>query len=257
MLKSMKYELLKFKTDILFMGGIFLIIELAFLIGIALNNEKMYVISVTGLSFFTIGCVFFIFISGILAYGRDLKEKSGYLVFMTPVSSYRVIGAKLLMLLVESLVFLAGLAVFFPLDMTLTLRTFGNASWEDVLNEFARMFGAGSREEVLYFLTELLSMLILLFVFFYMVMTIVYFSISMSATILQNKKGRGILATGVALCLIICAIWIEEKIPRMDPVPSSPINVVVYILPQLFFFIAVSVGAYIGTAKLLEKKISL
>ena len=83
MIKSMKYEFMKNRIGLLILAGIYVLLEVIFLACLPLHSERLLATSVLGFVLLSTVCQFYIFFNGISMYSRDLKEKSGYLVFMT------------------------------------------------------------------------------------------------------------------------------------------------------------------------------
>ncbi len=258
MLKSMKYEFLKNRVSLAVMGIIFACLEATFLIGCALKKDEPAAIAVTGLIVLSVVCVFYIYITGITAYSRDLREKSGYLVFMTPLSTYKVIGAKLLMVLIEATVFAAWFVLFIILDVTLLLHRFADMTWQELAEGLGEIFFFLRDPEVLRGITgAMCAGLILAFISLFMTVTLAYLAISLSATVLQNRRGKGIVALIFFLVLNQLANLAANHLPVLDIDWNNAMGAVVARMPAMLFYVALSVGAFIGTGLLLEKKISL
>ncbi|HEY9574610.1 MAG TPA: ABC transporter permease, partial [Lachnospiraceae bacterium] len=106
MLKMMKYEIKRNRLSYFFMLAVLLLLELVFSVGMLLEKEVVFSLSIIGLMFFGFAGILFVAINGTNIYSKDLKKKTGYMVFMTPISSYKVLGAKLLAVFCSSLVLL-------------------------------------------------------------------------------------------------------------------------------------------------------
>ena len=91
-----KYEFRKtmaLKGIILVITAIF---EAMFLIGIGADDEDMIGLSVGLLTLATFFGVLIIGVFGIYTLSKDLNTKRSYMLFMTPHSSYSILGAKLI-----------------------------------------------------------------------------------------------------------------------------------------------------------------
>ncbi|SDH99200.1 hypothetical protein SAMN05421493_106115 [Pseudobutyrivibrio sp. 49] len=70
--------------------------ELLFLLGIWRLNEDLLAASCTGLVLTTICGLFLIGVYGIHILSKDINTKQSYMLFMTPNSSYKILGAKVI-----------------------------------------------------------------------------------------------------------------------------------------------------------------
>ena len=96
MTKLMKYEFRKSmfsKLIILVISGI---MEALFLLGIFTSWNNGIGWGIFGLVFSASVGISFIGINSLLIFYRDLNTKQSYMLFMTPCSSYQILGAKVL-----------------------------------------------------------------------------------------------------------------------------------------------------------------
>lgn len=97
--KIMKYEFIKNKSRYLIMVAILAILEAIFLIVSRLSWKYSLGMSIA-LMIAAIGTVFVVVIEGIGMYNRDLRDKSGYMIFMTPLPAWQIIVGKILVILI-------------------------------------------------------------------------------------------------------------------------------------------------------------
>ena len=95
MLKLIKYELIKQKTSKVIIGAILALLEVAFLAGMLLGKEEITAIA-AGMLTFLASVTFVIVGLEIITYYHDLRDKSGYMLFMTPYNVYEIMGSKIL-----------------------------------------------------------------------------------------------------------------------------------------------------------------
>ena len=112
--KLLKYELRKTWMIKLIALGLTAVAEIVFLLGLGMKNEKMLAISTVCLVMLTFGSIMVIGLYSLIVLHRDLNTKQSYMLFMTPNSSYKILGAKVLENGLSML--LAGVA-FFALGM--------------------------------------------------------------------------------------------------------------------------------------------
>ena len=128
MFKLVKYEFRRTMLKPLIALGIALLLELymAFQLAIGSTNNA----SATFALQVVLICVSYFAVMGLSmsSYSKDLTEKSGYMTFMVPLSTYKVIGAKLLNSFMQSSVFLGLLLVFMPVNLSLLEENFDESA---------------------------------------------------------------------------------------------------------------------------------
>lgn len=263
MLKSMKYEFRKNAFTLAVMGVIFVIAEVMFLIGVGAENGKLFGIGMTVLVLIGFVGSVYILINGVGAYSRDLKDKSGYLVFMTPISTYKVIGAKLLMILVEILVFSAVSFLVGVLDILFLVRRTTDYTLEEIIEGIAEVLPIKA-DQIYVQIAGIAVFFLTLIIGLYMIVTMAYLAISLSSTVLQNKRGKGLASFLVFLAMSFVISYVQNLIPSLEiAYPNSLKPFQIYLttvlnqLPQYGFNLLVCVACFIGTVKLLDKQISL
>lgn len=96
MLKLMKYEMIKQKTSKIVLIALFAILEIVFLAGIFLDKEEYAGIAAGFLVFLAMITFVIVGLEEIVTYYHDLRDKSGYMLFMTPYNVYTIMGSKIL-----------------------------------------------------------------------------------------------------------------------------------------------------------------
>ena len=109
MSRLIKYEFRKSMFSKLIIIGITLVLQVVFLVGLFGDYEESMVLGMIGLFFTALAGIAFIGIESILTLYRDLTTKQSYMLFMTPNSSFRILGAKAL----ENTVAILGAGAFF------------------------------------------------------------------------------------------------------------------------------------------------
>ncbi len=134
MLKLMKYEWIKQKSSKLLLAGFLLLAELLFLFGVLTKVEDRIVIGIVFLALVSIiGCVF-IAIEAIIIYYRDMKEKRGYLLFMTPNSMHAILGSKLMMSFITVVLWIVLVLILAFADVSLLVTRV--AGVQELMNMF-------------------------------------------------------------------------------------------------------------------------
>ena len=97
MLKLMKYEFRKTWLTKLIILGAAAIAEVVFLIGLYSGSEdRLLPIGIILLTLLAFGGIMVIGLESILTLHRDMNTKQSYMLFMTPNSCYKILGAKVL-----------------------------------------------------------------------------------------------------------------------------------------------------------------
>ena len=214
MLKLMKYEFRKWRTALLAMVGGLAALEIGFLAGLTLNKTGMMSVCLILIAILTFASFACIVIAGIASYSQDLREKSGYLLFMVPVPTLGVVLSKLLFIAVTALAATAmfGAASYFDFRY-LIYKLDVDPQTLDQLNMVLR-FGLKTNATVqqVVQMAGFFAVTILLEVL--MTMCTAYLSITLSATLLQNKKGflRGCISLALFIGLSWGDSWLSQKL---------------------------------------------
>lgn len=255
MLKMTKYEYRKNIFPLLIVFIVFACLEVYFVAATLLELEAHSTIAMTLLMLAAFCSYIFVLLYGVISYSADLKNKSGYLVFMAPISSYKVIGAKLLSTLLIGIVLVALIILLTVVDYSLAAQIYGFESLLDMLKELLSAFGYSMTQILINVLAYVLVMLIE----FFMIITVAYFAISLCSTVLQNKKSKGFVSFLLFIVLIVIISIIAAKLPRLYEYSEIDtfLQSLYASLPQLILYVVCMVGSFIGSGLLLDKKISL
>ncbi|MBQ4383763.1 MAG: hypothetical protein II795_04735 [Firmicutes bacterium] len=250
MFKLMKYEFRKTQATKLILLAIIAIAEIAFLIGLYGNYDMTAGLSIVALVFLSFLGVFVVGLESITILHRDMNTRQSYMLFMTPNSSYKILGAKVLecglsILLAGAFVFALG-----TLDITLAVaREQGlNSLWEMIQNFLSHITINGRQLEIdasilaATFLNILTSW----------IMTIVsaYLAVVISAALLNGKKFNGL----ISFVLFLLLNWGAARILRLIPdTMSSVATLLVYVAVEL----VLSAIMYVVTAEIMERKLSV
>ena len=250
MFKLMKYEFRKTQATKLILLAIIAIAEIAFLIGLYGNYDMTAGLSIVALVFLSFLGVFVVGLESITILHRDMNTRQSYMLFMTPNSSYKILGAKVLecglsILLAGAFVFALG-----ALDITLAVaREQGlNSLWEMIQDFLSHITINGRQLEIdapilaATFLNILTSW----------IMTIVsaYLAVVISAALLNGKKFNGL----ISFVLFLLLNWGAAKLLGLIPdTMSSVATLLVYVAVELIL----SAIMYVVTAEIMERKLSV
>lgn len=256
MLRLTKYEIRKNITGIIILLAVLAALEVYFLVGVAINSQNHTAMAIGLLVLAATVSFFFVFIFGVASYSKELSSKTSYMTFMTPISSFSIIGSKLISTFLIG-IFLAAVIISFALiDMALLNNVFPEI---DALGQFIdglfNHIGYSTGEVLLSALVLVLEMLIE----FFGIISFAYLAITLSSTAFQNKKFKGI----VSVIAFVIIVWAVDKVGDLiiPTVYSNGITsiyqAIVSIIPFMVYFAVAMVISLVASAKLLDKKVSL
>ncbi len=247
MMKLMKYELRKTLTTKLILLGITAAAQIMFLVG--LYAEKSTLLG------FGMGILFTLALCGTMVIGlqsvvtlhRDMNTKQSYMLFMTPNSSYKILGAKVLENGLSILIIGAFFFALGALDVTLLFAKESNLQelWSMIeklihsFNESVKIDAAG----IACFLFSMLTGWIA-------VVSAAYLADVISSALLNGKKYNGLLSFVIFIALFIFLTWLDQKL-----VSAQEINR--YMLIAGGVSLLLSAGMYVATAQIMERKLSV
>ncbi|MDO5344435.1 MAG: hypothetical protein Q4E91_01670 [Lachnospiraceae bacterium] len=254
MFNLMKYEFRKNRNILLVMGGGLLLLQLFYLYSIIIKNDEKAAVGMVLLTIFAWVCFFSVFILAVINYSRELNSKSSYLIFMTPNSSYTIIFSKMLSILIigSAMAVIFGLLGF--LDLQLLSATFPEVgTLSSLLNEMLDALGIPLNT----LLPSALSALITFIIYFFASVAIVYLSVTLSATFLQNSKLKSYLSVGLFFLISFLQGKIIDLLPVLYDPPHNILESILGILPGTLFSLALLIVCIYSCGKLLEKRVSL
>ena len=255
MFKLMKYEFRKQALSKLIILVLAAITEIIFLFGIFTNKTEQMAVGFGLFCMLAFAAVFYVAFESIGVYSKDLKTKNSYMLFLTPNTSFSIVGAKVLstgiQILVTGLVFLG----IFILDIVIVLiRVEEISKIKDFVQE---LFNLAS-DKVL--VTNLVWFFVFMLLSWVFVTIMAFFSITLSTTVLANSKLKGILSFAIFMGITylvskIAQLLSLDQFLNMDQATLMLSNM--KLIAYSLYLISVSALAYVGTALLLEKKVNL
>ncbi len=181
MFKLIKYEFRKQAFSKLVILAVLGLIEVFFILGIALNKDDMIGTSMGILSLFTFGALFFLAFESIITFNNDLKLKQSYMLFLTPNTTYGIVGAKVLYAAIQ--IVLAGIAfvAVFAINGGMLVAKYSSLAQikELIINGMNQLLNIDIKPSVV-----LLAVGIAIFMWLSTV-TAAFFSITLSSTLLS------------------------------------------------------------------------
>jgi hypothetical protein len=240
MLRLLKYEFRKTLFPKLVLLALLVIFEGIFLYGYWTGNNSTVTL---GLSLFL-----FTFLCGLLAIGiislvtlhKDMNTRQGYMLFMTPNSTYRILGAKV----AENGLSMLGIGA---VGLGICLLNFSLIKQElEFITSFLKNFGIGLTPTF----PHLSALLVYIICDILCSVTTAYLADVICSSLLNGQKGSMVI-TFVLFALLNFGI---QKI--MGLVPAS-LDIVVMFLLQGAIALVLATVMYIITARLMDRYLSV
>lgn len=253
MFKMIKYE---YRKDmVLYIIVTALIVALTMYLALSIMAESEVNIAISVILFILCGCasIVFIMVIGVISYAREINSKSSFMTFMTPLNTFEIVGTKYITLIITTLVATALYVGGAYLNITIaTLKFEGIEQTKELLDSLLMFYDSGVSEVFISLLVILCSIWLTILV----TVSYAYLAITLSSTILANRRGKGWLAVGLYVGITIVTNIITALLPSFD-FGSSFGEILLAQWPAVVFRISMIVGTYFGVSLLLKKKVSL
>ncbi len=251
MFKLMKYEFRKTWITKLILLGISAVLEVMYLIGLYGDKEDLLTIAILLLVITAVGGVLVIGLESVLTLHRDMNTKQSYMLFMTPNSSYKILGAKVLECGLSILVTGAFFFALGALDITLLFAKSGELSqiW-DLIQDILESFTI-SGHALVFDMETMAAVVFNLLTAWILAVTTAYLADVVSSALLNGKKFNGLLSFALFLLLTWFTDWTARKITSgiTDSIPMM----VSFGLINLAF----AAVMYVVTAQIMDRKLSV
>lgn len=247
MLHLIRYEFRKARTAGLILSGIATLLEVVFIIALLISREDLISLSAGLLCILTVGGLLMLGVQSIVTLHRDMNSKQGYMLFMTPNSSYRILGAKVIEC--ASGILLAGIAFFAlgVLDITLVFRHYGQL--EMLVRLFRDMISSVSGNIDLS-LSSLAAFSFSAVSSWLCTILTAFLSDVVSSSLLNGKKGNGWITFLLFIALNILLAFLDRLIPQT-------LSAVLLFVFDGVLGIVLSCVMYFLTARIMEKYLSV
>lgn len=252
MLKLIKYEYRRNISGILVMLGLILAAQGYFLWGVAKMSMEHVTVAASLLMTLTGVAVSVVLLYSVSLYSKELNAKTSYLTFMTPNSSAKILGAKLLATLLLGLAYAALLGGCLVWDFTTMRRLFPEIQFVQAMLDALLIQANTNLSELLVVIS---SFAVDFLVNFYATVVIAYLAITISATALQNKRFKGLLSLILFLGIMAAMIYLLNLLP--GGYYSTMEEMMLNTLPGTLVSLAFAVAAFLLSARLLTKRVSL
>ena len=204
MLNLIKYELIKQRGSKLIALGIFAILEVIFLLGVLLEKNGFLGFGMGFLAIVSIVFIFWLGIEAIFTLSNDMKNKSGYMLFMTPQSVYKIMAGKVLSSIITIIIAMACIALLALADMTILLVRF--SSIKEFTNMVRDMTEAFTGIDFSW--QSGLGFLIMLILSWISMVAAGFVAVTISNTLLANLKAKGLISFVIFIAVGIISSYI-------------------------------------------------
>ena len=246
MLRLLKYELRKTMMSKLILLGITLFAQVIFLAGLWGKKDSTLAIGAVLLFFIAITGIALMGILSLASLHKDMNTRQGYMLFMTPNSCYRILGAKVLECGLSILI--AG-AFFFALgwlDFSLLLGQGANKEIWNMFTEMVRVIN----DKIILDVSHISALMFNMLAVWLCTVTTAYLSDVVSSSLLNGKKINWL----VTFALFIILNYAISKLLQLIP---SSLGVIPVLVWQGVIALALAGIMYVVTARLMEKYLSV
>lgn len=261
MFNLLKYEFLRKYKSILMTIVITAVINLIAIYSTGEGGSTMMI------GVFPIAMVFVYIFDVIKIYSDDINKISGYMLFMTPNSGYKIILSKIITAILEGI---GILLLYFTLVVANGFYLMAKADFTVNINEIINFINRFLDGSFGFDLGHVFVMFINIFIFIIGFIMTVYTAITIRKSIFSEIKFGGFLSFVIFILLNWSTTYLSSKIlPLFTPVYENMViigrngvsvtveELIVILLPMAALSIIESVLMIIGSGYLLEHKINL
>ncbi|MGN0605998.1 MAG: hypothetical protein ACI4JM_05705 [Oscillospiraceae bacterium] len=259
MLNLIKHELIKSRQVILITAALFGLIELMYIISSMAGWGFIYIMTTVILSVIITSSAIIPIIYAAFLYDMDIshKHKNGYMLFMTPNSAYKIIGAKMLASIIISIALL--LFIFIIMAVNTKLSSFFTVPDGEDFNIFSMM--SYDNLSFSYIFISCAAMIVQIA----NVTAIVYLAKMLGDTVFVNIKFRSALSfiSGVGLYFIqtlILYVLMIKTITKTDiAIIEEPIfsGMKSYMIIAMIISILFGIAEYYAASELCKRKLNM
>lgn len=246
MAKLLRYEFRKTLLAKIIMLAIAGTLELIFVISLLTNSDGLILLSSFMLLAAASNGITFIGLWSLIVLHRDTNTKQSYMLFMTPNSSFKILGAKVIECALSILLVGACFTALGFLDVALVLNHY------KAVKEFLELIQnlGGELAQILSMNTGTIILLVLSILSMYlMVVNIAFLADTLSSALLRGKKAGFLVTLAFFLVLFIGMVALLNLVPGTFDAKEF--------LLRTAISLGVSVAAYLGGALLMDAKLSV
>ena len=251
MIKLMKYELRKTWFTKLILLGITAVAEIIYLVGLYTDREGTMSAGITLLFVLAISGLLVIGLESVLVLHRDMNTKQGYMLFMTPNSCYKILGAKVLecgisILLTGAFFFALGL-----LDLSLLFARQGmlNTLWQQIQSFLSSLTIYG--RPLVINVSTISALCFSILTGWISTITTAYLADVISSSLLNGRKFNGL----ISFLLFVALSWGFSELNTL--VTHGITDTVTMLWIYGVFELVIATVMYFVTAHLMDKYLSV
>ncbi len=251
--RLIKYEFRKDSGTYLSLFGILVVTEIYFIISFLLKSTNNMVMALVLAEIGGACGILALMIQGAVSYAKEINSKYSYMTFMTPNSTYKIVGSKYLSLLIVTVAGTLIFGLFLGLNIKLITDRYDQINFlRSMFDEIGEAYGFNTGSYIASFMASLVTMMI----GFFFSVSCAYVAITLSTTILANRRGKGFLSVVFFFVISILTSIIVSRIPVIDFGDTF----FQYLAGNIFIYlfrICLIAGSYLFVSYMLKKKISL
>lgn len=251
--KLIKYEFRKQLMSKLVVGVVIVALQLLYLAGVIFDNEDWGAIGLGFTMIVAMVSLLYFSFESIVTYSNDLKTKQSYMLFLTPRNMFQIVGAKLVTTILQIFVCGCAFAAIGIGDVFLLCARKGEI--KEFLDVLKGVFQAFTGVEIR--LSEVIYVILMILIAWLVFIAMAMFSITLSTTLLSNWKFKGV----VSVVIFFAVDWVIAKVAGLVTPTGFFGSEYLVVNTEAWAYIGVYAVAlaltYVGTALLLEKKVSV
>ena len=249
MLNLIKYEFIKQRSSKLIALGIFAILEVIFLLGTALEHDGFLGFSMGFLAVVSIVFIFWLGIEAIFTLSSDMRNKSGYMLFMTPNSVYKIMAGKVISSILTIVIAVACIALLALADMTILQIRFSS------IKEFSEM--VKDMLEVVFDVRiswQMALVFLAIMVLSWISMVAAGFmAVTISNTVLANFKAKGLISFLIFIAVGLISSYILNALYGLTGYTDDTLRMVM----SFAVTIAATVICFIVSGECMKRRLAL
>lgn len=249
MFNLFKYELKKSLALKLVILSITAVVEIFFLIGLYAERDFLYSTTVFLLCVAAVVGPIVIGLHSIHLLRNDLNTTKGYMLFMTPNSSFKILGAKVIENGVSIIIAGAFYTVLGFIDITLTLAKY--SSLNEIVEFFSSLLDAYNLDIIN--ARVIISLNTSMIAHWLYIVAVAFFAVVLSATFFNGRKWNAFASFGIFLAILIAV----NNIMGLILIPSVYSIVDSFFYMQTAIYLVLSVVMYFVTAWIMDNKLSV
>lgn len=247
----MKYEFRKQMFSKMVIAIILGVLVGYFTVMSIMDKEQNAAVALVLMSFVMIVAAFYVSMESLIVYGKDLKTKQSYMLFLVPQSSYKILGAKMISAVLQIFFTMAIYIVTLGLCGMIYLMKYSNI--KQMLEFFKELFEVSFDMRIDFWLMfKVLSYMFILWVF------IVILGI-FAETLINIVLTRGKLTSFLSVVMYIFIFWAVARVESgiYDGMMAANVSNAAANVIEIIYYLVIDAALYIASAWLIDKKLSV